>query len=191
MTLAHRHLPARRVLIGLLALCAAWFLIVITTTAALANSVQIFDAAQVLNAGQVRSEASSLPDPIRIYTVPDFIGSNKDFDQVAARQITSAHTLVIAINTHSHYLAVVGGKQVGLSSGQYNDAVNAFNTYSDTKDYTGATIAAIDSLKSALNGSSFWMIGLLGAVGVLLVIGAFILVRQRRQRSRPGFHARL
>ncbi len=187
MTLVYRRLPARRAMPCLLALCVAWFLLVFTSTAALANDVQIFDAAQVLNAGQVRSNAASLPYPIRIYTVPNFIGSDKDFDQVATRQIADTHTLVMAINTRSHYLAIVGGKQVGLSSGQYNDAISAFNTYSNTKDYTGATIAALDSLKNALNGSPLWIISLLGAVGILLVIGAFILVLRRR-RGGPSLN---
>ncbi len=177
---------ARRMSFALLALCAAFCLALLTTSPALADSVQIYDNAGVLNVSRVRTEASSLPKPIRIFTVPGYAGSNSAFDQEAKRQITSTSTIVIAINTRAHHLAIVGGSKVGLSSNDYSTAVSAFSSHFNGGDYTGATIAAIDSLKSSLNSSFSSVLGLVCLVGIVLLIGFAIFGFLRRRRGGPS-----
>ena len=54
---------------GLIATLAALCLLLVTTMGALANTVNIFDKAGVLNTSQVQSEAANLPYPVNIYTM--------------------------------------------------------------------------------------------------------------------------
>jgi hypothetical protein len=63
--------------------------------------------------------------------------------------------IVIAINldtSHPHLRVQVnigGGNAVPLTDSQYQQAVDAFNRVSDTGDYSGATIEAIQTLHMA------------------------------------------
>ncbi len=134
---------------------AALCLILFSTYSASANTVQINDAAHVLNVAQVKPEAANLPDPIAIYTTNAFAGSASAFDQLARSHITNPVLIVIAIDTVHHHLAIVGGASVPLSDAQYSQAVNAFvTTYTSSHgNYTGATIAAIRSLRSNLGAA--------------------------------------
>lgn len=184
MRIHSRRSLGRRLLPYLLALFTVCSLVAFSASAALADSVEIYDDSHVLNTSQVRSDASSLSDPIRIYTTSDDANSNSAFDQVTKQKINTSHTLVIAINTLSRHLAIVGGSSVGLSSSQYQDAVNAFTSHFSSGGYTGATIAAIDSLKSALKGSGFGstLLGALCCVGLLLIIGVSVFGFVRRRR---------
>src|SRR5579885_83442 len=113
MLIHSRRSLRRRLLPYLLAVFTACSLVVFTASAALANTVEIYDDSHVLNTSQVRSDASSLSDPIRIYTTGDYATSNSAFDQVTKQKINTTHTLVIAINTVSRHLAIVGGSSVG------------------------------------------------------------------------------
>lgn len=185
MRINSRRSLGRRLLPYLLALFTVCSLVAFSASAALADSVEIYDDSHVLNTSQVRSDASSLSDPIRIYTTSDYANSNSTFDQVTKQKINTTHTLVIAINTLSRHLAIVGGSSVGLSSSQYQDAVNAFTSHFSSGGYTGATIAAIDSLKSALKGSGFGstLLGALCCVGLLLIIGVSVFGFVRRRRG--------
>jgi hypothetical protein len=55
---------------------------------------------------------------------------------------------------HKH-LAIEGGKSVPLSTSQYSSARDAFiSSFRSNQDYTAATIAAIDSLKSSLGAGN-------------------------------------
>lgn len=185
MRIDSRRSLSRRLLPYLLALFTVCSFVVFSASAALADSVEIYDDSRVLNTSQVSSDASSLSDPIRIYTTSDYANSNSTFDQVTKQKINTTHTLVIAINTLSRHLAIVGGSSVGLSSSQYEDAVNAFTSHFSSGGYTGATIAAIDSLKSALKGSGFGstLLGALCCVGLLLIVGVSVFGFVRRRRG--------
>lgn len=185
MRIHSRRPLSRRLLPYLLALFTVCSLVAFSASAALADSVEIYDDSHVLNTSQVSSDASSLSDPIRIYTTSDYANSNSTFDQVTKQKINTTHTLVIAINTVSRHLAIVGGSSVGLSSSQYQDAVNAFTSHFSSGGYTGATIAAIDSLKSALKGSGFGstLLGALCCVGLLLIVGVSVFGFVRRRRG--------
>jgi len=171
---------------GLLALVLALGLLLLMPLVGQANTVTINDAARVLNASQVRTEAANLPDPINIYTTNTFNGSKSTFDQQARSHITSSNLLVMAIDTAHKHLAIVGGSNVPLSNSQYTDATQAFvSAYSNNNSYTAATIASISSLRSALGatangsvpGSSSANGGVFsGLLGTLLCVGLIILV---------------
>ncbi|HLQ28308.1 MAG TPA: hypothetical protein VK140_03615 [Ktedonobacteraceae bacterium] len=138
---------------GLLATAIAFCLLLVTTVGALAGTVTISDPARVLNQSQVVSEGSNLPYSLNIYITKIFTGTTSDFDQTTRSKITNANLIVIAIDTTKHHLAIVGGTNVPLSNSQYNDAVQAFKNNFNGRDYTGATIAAIHSLRSSLGAS--------------------------------------
>ncbi|HYU75831.1 MAG TPA: TPM domain-containing protein, partial [Ktedonobacteraceae bacterium] len=141
---------------GLLATISAFCLLLVMTTAAFANTVNIYDRAGVLDQSRVRSVASSLPYSLDIYTISNFTGSTSAFDQNAVGSIKSSNMIVIAIDTVHRHLAIVGGHSVSLSNNQYADARNAFaNSFRSDNNYTSATIAAIQSLQSATGGGAF------------------------------------
>ena len=198
---------AQRFTISLITLVTALCLLLATTPAAQANTVNISDPAGVLNTNQVRSEAANLPDPISIYTTKTFTGTSSDFDQRTRTHITSPNLIVIAIDTVHHHLAIVGGSNVSLSNSQYNDAVQAFkNAYSSNGgDYTAATIAAIRSLRSSVGaapvapgngnnpvpvpssgGGFFSGLGTLCCIGLLVLVIVGVIFGVMRRRARFG-----
>ena len=149
--------PRRRLVTGLIATLAAVCLLLVTTLGTLADTVNISDKAGVLNTSQVQSEAAKLPYPVNIYTMNNFTGSESAFNQEAVRTLNDAHNprlIIIAIDTHNKFLAIVGGKDVSTANSVYNDAVNAFKNNYNGGDYTGATISALHSLQSSLGGSN-------------------------------------
>lgn len=201
--------PKRRLKIGLITTVIACCVLLATTVGALANTVNISDAAHVLNAAQVTSEASNLPDPISIYTTNTFSGSQSALEQRAISHITNPNLIVMAIDTAQHHLAIVGGSNVPLSNSQYNDAVQAFiSAYkSNGDDYTGAAIAAVRSLRSSLgaapvpsgnnpggnvpvpsNGGFFAGFGVLTLCffGLLVLGVAVVIFAVTRRRARFG-----
>jgi hypothetical protein len=195
---------------GLLATAIAFCLLLVTTVSMLADTVRISDPNHVLNASQVQSAGSNLPYPLDIYVTSGFTGTSAAFDQSAASHIDNPRKIVIAIDTTKHHLAIVGGANVPLSNSQYNEAVLAFKNNYNGGDYTGATIAAINSLRSALNSSSSGnnqgggvptssgsgglfsgLLGTLCCVGlIILVIGGILFAVSRRMfgfgRRAPG-----
>ena len=201
----HAKPPRRRLMMGLIATLAALCLLLVTTMGALADTVNIFDKANVLNTSQVQSEAANLPYPVNIYTMNNFTGNETAFNQEAVRTLNDLHNprlIVIAIDTHNKFLAIVGGKDVSTSNSVYNDAVNAFKNNYNGGDYTGATIAALHSLQSSLgtapnsgNGSGqtnnavgfsllpLCFIGLL-VLGLIVIVGV-LFMRRSRMRVPP------
>lgn len=118
------------------------------------SPVQISDASHVLNAPQVQAEGAKLPYPLDIYTTNTFTGTSTEFDQRTGSLVTSPRLIVIAIDTFHRHLAIVGGSSVRLTNSQYSQAVNAFRNNFYNGDYTGATIAAIRSLRSSLGATA-------------------------------------
>jgi hypothetical protein len=188
-----------RLMMGLIATLAALCLLLVTTMGALADTVNIFDKAGVLNTSQVQSEAAKLPYPVNIYTMNNFTGTETAFNQEAVRTLNDAHNLrliVIAIDTHNKFLAIVGGKDVSTSNSVYNDAVNAFKSNYNGGDYTGATIAALHSLQSSLGATAgsgnasagfsllpLCLVGLL-VLGLIVIVGV-VFIRRARMRVPP------
>ncbi len=212
----HKRLLSRKghVNSGLVALVLALGLLLIMPLVGLANTVNISDAAHVLNVSQVRTEAANLPDPINIYTTNTFTGSTSAFDQQTRSHITSPNLLVMAIDTVHKHLTIVGGTNVPLSNSQYTDATQAFiSSYSNNNDYSAATVASIRSLRGALgaapvttgnsngtvpgsnsgNGGIFsGVFGTLCCVGLVILVilvlaGAVFVIGRRRfgQRAMP------
>ena len=197
--------PRHRLVIGLIATLAVFCLLLVTTLGALADTVNISDKAGVLNTSQVQSEAANLPFPVNIYTMNNFTGSESAFNQEAVRTLNDAHNprlIIIAIDTHNKFLAIVGGKDVSSANSVYNDAVNAFKSNYNGGDYTGATIAALHSLQNSLGGStgsgngsgvsnpaagfSFLPLCLIGLLLLgLIVIAAMLFMRSTRRRIPP------
>ncbi len=188
---------------GLLATISAFCLLLIMTTAAFANTVNIYDRAGVLDQSRVNSAGSALSYPVDIYTVNNFSGSTSSFDQTARGNINSSNKIVIAIDTVHQHLTIVGGSSVSLTNNQYADARNAFaNSFRNDKNYTSATVAALQSLQGAsgnsaisvpgVNGGGFSWVSGLCCVG-LIVVAAIVLfgvLSRRRGGNGGGFFGR-
>src|SRR6266700_429467 len=160
-----------RLMRGLIATLAALCLLLVTTMGALADTMNTF----------TRTETA--------------------FNQEAVRTLNDLHNprlIVIAIDTHNKFLAIVGGKSVSTANSVYNDAVNAFKNNYNGGDYTGATIAALHSLQSSLGGStgsgvsntaggfSFLPLCLVGflVLGLIVIVG-MLFMRSARRRITP------
>src|SRR5579883_2289173 len=103
---------------GLLAALVALSLTLFVTVAAFAGTVNISDRAGVLNASRIRSDASSLPYRLDIYTTSNFQGTGSELDQQAKKAIprANANTVVIVISTNIHHVSIVGGNRVNLQT---------------------------------------------------------------------------
>ncbi|HLI88200.1 MAG TPA: hypothetical protein VKV37_05880 [Ktedonobacteraceae bacterium] len=189
----------KRLGIGLLSLMTALALLLGAAVNVFASTVNIYDNAGVLNQSQVRQEASSLPYPVSIYTVNGYNGSNANFDAEARSKVTSSNMIVIAINTAGH-VYITGGSSVPLTTSDYQQASNTFasDMRSNGRDFTGATVGALSSLRGALGsrgsggavpapGGLFGLgNGALCCIGLLVLAGILFFAFMRR-RSRPGF----
>ncbi|GAC1429971.1 MAG: hypothetical protein PVS3B3_00470 [Ktedonobacteraceae bacterium] len=192
---------------SILATFTACCLLLFATISAFASNVTISDAANVLNRAQVQSQAASLSYPISIYTTNTFTGTKAQFQQQTANKITNSNLIVMAIDTTNRYIQIDGGKSVPLGSSQYNNAVQAFKNSYGNSDYTGATIAALQSLQTSLASSgspsgsssnspnpvssSGGLLGGFGStalccIGLLVVAGIAVFVFVRRRGAGFG-----
>jgi hypothetical protein len=196
---ASSHFPGKMLGKGLGTLIIVIGLLLVTTVSAFANTVNIYDNAHVLNS-QVQSEAQSLSYPMDIYTITNYTAPSSSFDQAARAKINKNNLIIMAINTtpgHQH-VYIKAGPNVPLSD---SDATNASNTFASnykSGGYTGAAIAAIDSLRSALNssngsgafpgtgGGGSILNGAWCCIGLLVLLGILFFVIIRRRRSGPG-----
>ncbi len=190
---------------SILAVIVACCLLLFGTVSAFASTVNITDAANVLNKSQVENQAASLPYPIDIYTVNNFTGSKSAFTQRTASKITNSNLIVMAIDTVNHYIVIDGGKNVPLGRTQYDDAIQSFRSNYGSGNYTGATVATLQTLRTALSsngstsgsgtspspvssgGSGIFLVPLL-CLGLLVVAGIAVFAFVRR-RAR-GFGGR-
>lgn len=176
-----------------LAIIMALALVLLTNMNASANTVTINDQAGVLDQGKVQSEAAKLSVPVLIYTTKTFSGDSDTFQQQTHSMLPDQHFLAIGVDTVHRFFAVEGGSNVRLSDDQANNALQAFKSNYNGGDYTGAMIAAIDSVRDSLSGGSgsgIIPIGIITAiilgVGILVVIILVVVVTRRRRRGGPG-----
>jgi len=170
---------------GILGMIAVFCIVLISACGGGNNTVHVYDNAGVLNQNRVQNEASSLPSSIDIYTVNTFTGSKTAFDQTTLSKLGNNPNLIVeAIDTVHHHMAIVRGSNVSLSSSQIQSAISAFASNYGNGDYTGATIASIDSMRNSLGtggagvGLGFLLIPILVIVGIFLLFGVFM--RRRR-----------
>jgi hypothetical protein len=183
-------------LVGVLLLAAA---------PAFAAAVNIHDASHVLDVTRVQNEAATLPDPVDIYTSTKFADDNAAFDREAQSKAAAAKVVVIAINTQSHHLAIRTGPQSRVTQSAAQAAAQAFtSTFRGGSDYTAATIAALQSMRTAIgnggavapgnaaqpahqSGVPTFLYGLLCLVLVAAVIALIVVaVRRSRNRAQPA-----
>lgn len=151
-TSQHRPHHSHRLLFGLFACSVALVLLAVTSVKVLADNVNIVDNAHVLDAAQVAGQASQLPYAVNIYTTKTFTGTTDAFDKFTTTLIgpNDSNLIVINIDTMHRHLAIDGGTQVPLSNDQYASAIQTFTQNFNNGDYTGATVAALQSLNTAL-----------------------------------------
>src|SRR5260221_3159295 len=132
-------------------------LLPLSTNTVHAANVQIRDDARVLDVDQVRSQASQLSHSVSISTMRTFSGPKSDFIRSTEQALTGQNAIAIAIGiaVEQRYLAIVAGKQAGLNAEQIEQARQAFaKAYGSNAgangNYTGATLAALQSLQASL-----------------------------------------
>lgn len=176
--------PVQRFILACLALVTVCALFLLTTLNVQANTVTINDQAGVLDAGRVQAEAAQLSDPLLIYTTETFTGDQDVLNQSTRTQLPDQSAIAIGIDTVHRHLSIEAGTKVPLSNSQATDAESAFQSTYNGGDYTGATIAAIDSLHNALSGSGMTPLGM--AVAILLpivIVGLLVFAIIRRRTS--------
>ncbi|MGH2507899.1 MAG: hypothetical protein ACRDHZ_10930 [Ktedonobacteraceae bacterium] len=116
------------------------------------NAVGIYDHAGVLHVSQVKRAASHLPNNVDVYTTSTFNGTRADFQRTTTAKLRSdPNRIVMAIDTTRHYMYIARGSNVPLSGAGILQAVSTFASNYRGGDYTGATVAALGSMKSTLN----------------------------------------
>jgi len=178
--------PVRRCIVACLALVTVCSLFLLTTVTVQANTVTINDQAGVLDAGRVQAEAAQLPVPMLIYTTKTFTGDQDALDQSTRAQLPDQNA--IAIDTVNKHVSIEAGTNVQLSNSQASDALSAFQSNYNGGDYTGATIAAIDSLRGALGGGGISPLGVILAIIVVLAVVSLVIgiIIMRRGRGGSG-----
>jgi hypothetical protein len=185
---------------GILASVAAGLVGVLLAAApAVAAAVNINDASHVLDVTRVQNEAATLPDPVEIYTTTKFADDKAAFDRETQSKAAAATIIVIAINTQSHHLAIRTGSRSRVTQNAAQAATQAFtNTFRGASDYTAATIAALQSMRTAIGSAGApgkatkpaQQSGVPNYVSNLLclllvgVVVALIVAAVRRSRSR-------
>jgi hypothetical protein len=173
----------RRFILVCLALVTMFSVFLLTTLNVQANSVTINDQAGVLDAGRVQAEAAKLSTPMLIYTTKTFNGDQDALNRSTREQLPNQNAIAIGIDTVHRNLSIEAGTNVRLSDSQASDALSAFQNNYHGGDYTGATIAAIDSLQSALSGSGMTPLGVAVAILLCLVVVALIAFAVIRRRT--------
>src|SRR5579885_1558921 len=164
---------ARTLLVGLFAL----FALLAVSACGGSNPVHIYDNAHVLDDSSVQSAASNLSYPLDIYTTSTFTGSKSDFDRTTVSKLNGdTNRIVLAIDTTHKHLYIARGKDVPLSESEINSAVSAFAARFGNGDYTGATLAAINTMQQGLGTGGAGGNIFAGALPALLCIGLLLLV---------------
>ena len=112
------------------------------------------DNANVLNITQVKNEAKKLTYSLVISTYNNFTGTQAQFSQQTLDNASgNPDLIVIDIDAIHRYISIGRGSDVPLTKSQISEASNAFVSYFHTHngDYTGASIAAIDSLLNSFS----------------------------------------
>jgi hypothetical protein len=186
----------RRLRMPLLGLLALLFLLTLSACGG-GSAVEVYDNARVLNVSKVQNAASSLPNPVAIYTTRTFQGTQADFQRVATQKLNgNPNLIVMAIDTSHRYLYIARGSNVPLTSAGINQAVSSFSTRFNNGDYTGASVAALQSMRTSLNensrsrassgGGLFSVPSLLCCILPLLLILFLVLFAASRRAGRMG-----
>jgi len=153
---------------------------------AFASSVTIDDQARVLDASKVQAEAAKLSYATLIYTTNTFSGDQDALNQATRSRLPDQNSIVIGIDVAQRHLSIQSGTSVKVSDSQASDAVDAFRSSFHSGDYTGAIIAAIDSLKSGGSnlGTTIFVIVAVIVIGFVILI--FVAVRTTRGNNWRG-----
>src|SRR5258708_16040453 len=174
----------RRSILVCLALVTMFSVFLLTTLNVQANTVTINDQAGGLDAGKVQAEAAKLPAPMLIYTTKTFNGDQDALNRSTREQLPNQNAIAIGIDTVHRNLSIEAGTNVRLSDSQASDALSAFQNNYHGGDYSGATIAAIDSLQSPLTGHAMTPLGV--ALSILLCLVVVVLIAFAVIRRRKG-----
>jgi hypothetical protein len=135
--------------------------------------------------------------------MPTFSGPKSDFIRSTEQALTGQDAIAIGISVEQRYLAIVAGRQAGLNAEQIEQARQAFaKAYGSNAgangNYTGATLAALQSLQASLGNdgirnplpSSGSVLGnpLTWLLLLALIGGAFFVFRRfsgQRNRMNP------
>lgn len=170
-----------------------------------AAAVQFFDGSHVLNVTSVQNAAATLPSSamVSIYTTTKDDADNGAFDTTTQSKAAAPNSIVIAMNTKSHHLAIRTGTQARVNQTASAAASSAFASAFGNGDYTAATVAALTSLRESIakagakhaggaasdrktHSDGVSISGILCLLVGLVVVGAIValVVRSLRNRNR-------
>jgi hypothetical protein len=174
--------------------------LVIAAGPAAAGPVTIHDDSNVLDAAQVTTAGNALPDPVQVFTTVKDANDATAFDRETQSHVTRSTDVVLAINTQSHHLAIRTGSNSHIRD--TSAAGTAFRSAFGSGNYTGATVAALNSLAGAASqpgpahanqpvpqahrshSHGFNPLGILCPVIIVgLIIAAVVAVIRRRRRG--------
>jgi hypothetical protein len=178
--------------------------LVLASGPAEAAAVSIHDDSHVLDVTRVQNDAAALPDPVAVYTTTKDADDKAAFDRETQAKVTAPTVVVIAVNTQSHHLAIRTGAKSRVTQQAAAAATQAFiDSYRGNSDYTAATVAALGSIRTAIqaggparNGaqrrttthasSGLSIGGLLCLLVAVAAAVAFLIRRRRQARQAPG-----
>jgi hypothetical protein len=188
-----------RSLLACLALVTVFSLFLLTTVNVHANPVTLDDQAGVLNVGsgqvlnaegcsdtidneagvlneeRVLTELAKLDYCIFICATDRFTGDQDALNTYTRERLPDQHAIAIGIDTVHRNLSIEAGTDVPLANDQASDAVSAFQSNYNGGNYTGATIAALDSLQNAF-GADETLGVIIFIIGMVLVVLAVIFI---------------
>jgi len=173
--------------VGLLA-----FFCMLVVSACGGNSAQVYDNAHVLNVPRVQRAASQLPVPMSIYTTSTFQGTAADFQRATVRKLGGdADKMVMAIDTTNRRIYIARGTNVSANTDR---AVSAFASNFNNGDYTGASLAALDSLRNSTSSRGAGNSGLFASpatiacciLPLLIILFLVLFAASRRGARVPG-----
>jgi hypothetical protein len=128
------------------------FVLMVLPAPAMADTVEIHDDSKVLNAAEVRTAASALPDPVRIYTVTRPADNAALTTWVESQGDPASNVILIGLNTRTQRLVCRSGDRSGVTQSALDTAMAAFETESRTGggDETSALTAMLGSLETSL-----------------------------------------
>jgi hypothetical protein len=133
-----------------------------------------------------------------LYTTKTFNGDQDALNRSTREQLPNQNAIAIGIDTIHRNLSIEAGTNVRLSDSQASDALSAFQNNYHGGDYTGATIAALDSILGTYNsqntsnlpGDTITVVTLgifLGIIGIV-VVGLVVVANGKGGGSDGGSH---
>ncbi|MCW2900054.1 MAG: hypothetical protein JWO67_2319 [Streptosporangiaceae bacterium] len=169
------------------------FALVFVPGPAMADTVEIHDNSRVLNATDLRGVASTLPDPVRIYTVTQPTDNAALATWLTSKGDPASNVILIVLNTRTKRLVCRVGNRSGLTQSGLDTAFEAFKSESRVSNgnETDSLTAMLDSFKASLRQAGVTAQPSAKPTAWSTTLGSGGKVHVSVSRSRNAFHGLL